>query len=194
MTTRKRDRSDMEGADIKPVSKLTPEEEVVSEQLRTRHEIALAVALARHDKGWSQQELAKSAGTKQSRISEIENAKGNPRLSTLEKVTEALGLEIKLVNPNEGVICQIGQNALEVARDVDSHTIGAAIAATGYVVYTRGLALDIDEDLVGSLFDVDTPGSERQEYEWYGAHIRYHEQLTLEKQSILPTRSILARH
>lgn len=62
-------------------------------RLRLRHVIARAVLEARLTQGLTQGELAKRAGTKQSRISEIETASGNPRLDTLEKVTSALDLD-----------------------------------------------------------------------------------------------------
>jgi transcriptional regulator with XRE-family HTH domain len=42
----------------------------------------------------SQQELAKLALVSPSRVSEIERADSDPRLSTVEKVTDALGLTL----------------------------------------------------------------------------------------------------
>ena len=42
----------------------------------------------------SQQEVAKAAGVSPARVTELENAKKDPRLSTVESITEALGLRI----------------------------------------------------------------------------------------------------
>lgn len=44
--------------------------------------------------GLTQQELAEKAGVRKATISEIENGKLDPRLSTLEKISDVLGLGI----------------------------------------------------------------------------------------------------
>lgn len=51
---------------------------------------------AREDAGLTQEELAKKLKTKKSAISRIENHAEDIRLSTLEKVAEALGKTLKL--------------------------------------------------------------------------------------------------
>lgn len=50
----------------------------------------------RIEKGWSQKELAKKIGTKQSAISRLESGTYNPSLSFLRKVGEALGAKLKI--------------------------------------------------------------------------------------------------
>ena len=51
---------------------------------------------ARESAGFTQEELAKKLKTKKSAISRIENHAEDVRLSTLEKVAEALGKTLKL--------------------------------------------------------------------------------------------------
>jgi transcriptional regulator with XRE-family HTH domain len=51
---------------------------------------------ARESAGFTQEELAKKLKTKKSAISRIENHAEDIRLSTLEKVAQALGKTLKL--------------------------------------------------------------------------------------------------
>lgn len=68
--------------------------EEASQRLATRFELARQVIRARAMKNWTQAELAKAAGTKQSRVSEMESAKGNPTLDTIERILLALELKV----------------------------------------------------------------------------------------------------
>lgn len=65
-----------------------------SSRLALRYSIARLVLSARAKRCWSQAELAKRAATTQARVSDIENGRGNLRLDTLERVTDALGLAL----------------------------------------------------------------------------------------------------
>ena len=67
------------------------------EDLQSRISVARALLLERVRKGFTQEELGKAAGSKQSRISEIEALRGNPRFDTLDKIARVLGLMITLV-------------------------------------------------------------------------------------------------
>lgn len=67
-----------------------------SKRLQGRTAIARAIIDARLAKRWTQQQLADAAGTKQSRISELEGARGNPTIETIERVAQLLGLEFVL--------------------------------------------------------------------------------------------------
>lgn len=64
---------------------------------------------AREAKGWSQKEVALSLKMDQSQYSKIENNKTDPHLSTIEKITEALGISIEELFTAE-----------KVFKDVDS--------------------------------------------------------------------------
>lgn len=55
---------------------------------------------ARRAKNLTQAELAQLVGMNQAEISRLERPNANPRLSTLLKVTQALGLEFKVVFPD----------------------------------------------------------------------------------------------
>lgn len=70
-----------------------------SERLRSRVAIATAIIEARLRKNWTQRQLAEAAGTKQSRISELEGIQGNPTLETIDRVASALELELTLTHP-----------------------------------------------------------------------------------------------
>lgn len=47
----------------------------------------------------SQQEVAERAGVSPTRVTEIENGKSDPRLSTIESITDVLGLSITVEQP-----------------------------------------------------------------------------------------------
>ena len=53
-----------------------------------------SIAEAREEKGISQRELSRSSGVMQAEISKIEQGKGNPTVSTLQKLAKALGRTI----------------------------------------------------------------------------------------------------
>lgn len=67
-----------------------------SKRLRSRVAIAKAIIDAWLSKGWTQRQLADAAGTKQSRISELEGITGNPTLETIDRVANVLELALSL--------------------------------------------------------------------------------------------------
>jgi transcriptional regulator with XRE-family HTH domain/predicted RNase H-like HicB family nuclease len=58
--------------------------------------VALLIRWARHDAALSQKELGALARVKQQQIAKLENPDENPTLETLEKVGQALGLDLRL--------------------------------------------------------------------------------------------------
>lgn len=56
--------------------------------------VGQAIANAREEIGMSQRELSSVSGVMQADISKIEKGKGNPTLSTLQKIAKALGKSI----------------------------------------------------------------------------------------------------
>jgi ribosome-binding protein aMBF1 (putative translation factor) len=62
-----------------------------------RLSIAREIARARVQKNMTQEQLAELAGTRQSRISELENLQGDPQIGTVQQVAHALGLELRLI-------------------------------------------------------------------------------------------------
>ncbi len=52
-------------------------------------------------KGWTQSELARRAGTKQSNISRLEAGLSNPTYNFLKKIADALEVELKISLGNE---------------------------------------------------------------------------------------------
>ena len=56
--------------------------------------VGQAIAKARNEKGMSQRGLAAKTGIMQTEISKIEQGKGNPTLTTLQKIAKTLGRTI----------------------------------------------------------------------------------------------------
>lgn len=50
----------------------------------------------RKSKGWSQQDLSDACGLKQSVIARLESKKNTPTLSTVYKITDALGVALTI--------------------------------------------------------------------------------------------------
>ena len=60
------------------------------------YQLRKKILLLRIDKGLSQEELARRAGTKQSVISRIENGESEPRFETIKKIAKALDKKVKI--------------------------------------------------------------------------------------------------
>lgn len=102
------------------------------ELMRSRLNVANALLDARLGLGLTQEQLANAAGTKQSRVSEIEAMKGNVRLDTLDRVSRAVGLMIELV-PREAVQATAGSYSFgfQLGSPVVSYeTIGTSAFAS----------------------------------------------------------------
>jgi predicted transcriptional regulator len=65
--------------------KLTPKYEVISQLIAVRHQ-----------RGLTQEQLAKKAGTAQSAIARLEAGAINPTIDFLERITTALGHQLKI--------------------------------------------------------------------------------------------------
>lgn len=63
-------------------------------------EVGQQIRRLRDAKGWNQAELAVYAGIGPSGVSQIETGKRNPSAATLQKIAEALGVEISDLFPN----------------------------------------------------------------------------------------------
>jgi len=64
------------------------------QELKPYLDLANKVLALRLDRGWSQAELARRAGTKQANISRIENAQANPTFRLLRKLADAFEVEL----------------------------------------------------------------------------------------------------
>ncbi len=65
-------------------------------QLKPYYELVEAIIKRRNELGLTQKDLAKKASTHQSRISKIESAEHDIRLSTLIQIAEALDTEVSI--------------------------------------------------------------------------------------------------
>lgn len=66
------------------------------EALGPEFEVIAALIKRRLEKGFTQQELAKRVGTKQSAIARLESGTYNPSLDFLKKVTHALDARLRI--------------------------------------------------------------------------------------------------
>ena len=75
---------------------LIQDPEVAAAQRRLQPKLALGrqILHLRLERGWSQKELAERAGTQQANISRLENGLLNPSVDMLQRVTDALGVEL----------------------------------------------------------------------------------------------------
>ena len=69
----------------KIIAKLDPQINII---------VGQAIQEAREEKGISQRELSRTSGVMQAEISKIEQGKGNPTISTLQKLAKSLGRSI----------------------------------------------------------------------------------------------------
>lgn len=60
-------------------------------------DFGLKIKEARVAKGWTKEKLADKAETSVSQIYRIENGRINPRLTTITRITNVLGIELRLV-------------------------------------------------------------------------------------------------
>lgn len=100
------------------------------DELRSRVNVAKSIASARIDRGLTQDELGRMAGTKQSRISEVESMGGNPRFDTLDRISRALGLMVMLV-PRIAMVASNGSFS-EPKRVLDGFRTSAHISSGSY--------------------------------------------------------------
>lgn len=75
---------------------LDPEYAAAEEELGPLLDLADEVLRLRLQRGWSQSELARRAGTQQSNISRIEAGLGNPTLKFIQRLADALGAGIEI--------------------------------------------------------------------------------------------------
>lgn len=66
-------------------------------ELGPEFEMIAALIKQRFKKGFTQQELARRVGTKQSAIARLESGTYNPSLNFLKKVTRALDAQIRIM-------------------------------------------------------------------------------------------------
>jgi len=70
--------------------KQNPEFVEAYEELEPQYQIAREIIRLRVERGWTQEQLAQKAGTRQANISRLENAVGTPSVSLLLRVAKAL--------------------------------------------------------------------------------------------------------
>jgi DNA-binding Xre family transcriptional regulator len=98
------------------------------EQLSSRMNVGRLIVRYRARRRWSQHDLALRAGTKQSRVSELETLSGNVRFDTLDKIASALGLEVTL--QERGIPVSQGVTGWVVAFANVPMQGGSAVATT----------------------------------------------------------------
>lgn len=79
---------------------MSPESQKEIEVIRKRAAMVVTLIELREKRGWTQAELAKRAGMKQSAIARFEGDTTVPRIDTIIRVAMALGVDLTLV-PSE---------------------------------------------------------------------------------------------
>lgn len=72
------------------------------EKLEPEYQLARQLIRARINQSMTQAEVAERAGVKQSYVARLESGVGNPTVSSLQKVAQALGLHIQLTTNGQG--------------------------------------------------------------------------------------------
>jgi transcriptional regulator with XRE-family HTH domain len=65
----------------------------------------------RESRGWNLTDLAARTGLDPANLSRLERGEGNPRLSTLERLADALGCRVNLVQPTLQTLATVTQRA-----------------------------------------------------------------------------------
>jgi len=66
------------------------------ERFGPRYELINSILKARKDRGWTQTQLAKAAGTSQPAIARLESGDHDPRWSTAVRVCQVLGIPLAI--------------------------------------------------------------------------------------------------
>ena len=66
------------------------------DETEPEYQIMKAMIAARMEAGITQQQLSEKTGINQSNLSRIENGSGNPSVSTLQRIAEALGKKLSI--------------------------------------------------------------------------------------------------
>ena len=66
------------------------------DEMEPEYQIMKAMSAARMETGITQQQLSEKTGINQSNLSRIENGSGNPSVSTLQRIAEALGKKLSI--------------------------------------------------------------------------------------------------
>jgi ribosome-binding protein aMBF1 (putative translation factor) len=78
-------------------ARLTPESHERRKGLEYAYDIAMQVIELREKRGMTQAELAKRCGVDQGDISRIERGETSPTTRTLQRIADALGAQVRLV-------------------------------------------------------------------------------------------------
>ena len=87
--------------------------------IKREYDFIWKVVQARKEKGLTQKALAEQIGVSQQEISRFERLRHVPRLSSLMKIIDAIGLELKLVNKSS-----VADNYINRMNDEKSDDIG----------------------------------------------------------------------
>ena len=109
-----------------------PEFRKAKRKLNPFFELVVKIINRRNELGLSQKELAERAGTHQSRISKIESAELDVRLSTLIDIAEALETELNIqltpiseqeFIPVQGLYSQLFQSVVKIGKHDETKTV-----------------------------------------------------------------------
>ena len=110
-----------------------PEYLEAEKELRPFLEFADDVLETRLERGWTQTELARRAGTDQANISRIESALANPTIAFMQKIAQALDAEVMVRLRSVDDLPQIEASVEQASGDVMD--VSAKVSYVGYQGY-----------------------------------------------------------
>jgi transcriptional regulator with XRE-family HTH domain len=85
------------------IQEMDPENQREIEAIRERAAMVAQLVAIREQKGWTQEELARRVGMKQSAIARFEGDSSMPRIDTVFKIARALGAKMTFMPFNSGI-------------------------------------------------------------------------------------------
>jgi len=85
------------------IQEMDPENQREIEAIRERASMVAQLISIREQKGWTQEELARRVGMKQSAIARFEGDSTMPRMDTVFKIARALGAKMTFMPLNSGM-------------------------------------------------------------------------------------------
>lgn len=130
----------------------------VRKKNRLKYLLAEMVFVARMEKGWTQEKLAKKIGTQQPAIARIENGDLVPGLETLEQIAKAFGTDLILPQFN-GLILRERVVTQPISMSYSYNEFDIPLSQYKLLIYkTEGL--DIDKKIIPKFFEPNCIGAE----------------------------------
>lgn len=109
-----------------------------------KEEIGINIKKMRIKKGWTQAKLAKECGMYESQIRKYESGKVKPKIDTLGKISNALGISITKLDPS---ILDLSEITMDVKIDDDNEQTGLWWHEIEKTLEKEGYSVVINKDI-----------------------------------------------